>query len=383
MSFIHIPTIHSHKLNQAHFLNKNAAKATGLSIGEILTAGVIEKLSDQNILISLKGINIPANSEVNLNAGDTIRVKVESLNPQVILRIIGEKDLEGTRVADFLKWYRANPDALTQLATEAFRQFSPENLSKLMRYLPKEHLQDLPGILKSLFHASEPKGVNFVKDYLRNLGLLTESQLRKVVEGQTGVDEDEYRQHNLKSLLMKLSDDLHGLLAGNKSVDHGDRAGLKSLSEFVDRSIKTIESQQIINLVLQETESKYLFQIPILFSDSVGKRDIFVEYDRQTRDGESEGKYRIIFFLDMDILGEMIIEAELKGDKIDCLIRCTDQEITNFMAPFLEELRGNLSAAGCGVNSVKCVIGDDLTKEKFAYYQNRALYDRDVIDLFA
>ena len=383
MSFIYIPTISSHKLNQVQFQNKSSANHSDLSIGEILKASVIEKLGNQKILITLKGINLPANCEVNLKAGDTVRVKVESLNPQVILRIVEIGDPEESRAADFLRWYRTNPDALPQMMTEAFRQFNTENLGKLLRYLPKEDFQNLLKIIKSLFLSPEAKSSNFVKGYLNNLGLLTESQLRKALEGESGIDEGDFHQQNLKSLLMKLSDELHNLLAGKESFDYEEITRLRSLSEYVDSSIKTIESHQIINFVLQETESKYLFQIPVLFPDTVRKSDIFVECDRNTRREGYEGQYRIIFFLDMDILGEIMIEAELKGDKIDCLIKCGDQEVCDFISPFLTELRESLSAAGCEIDTTKCVVGRDLVKEKIDYYQGRVLYDRDVIDLFA
>jgi hypothetical protein len=383
MSFIYIPAFSNHKLNQVQFQNKTSVTHSALSIGEILKAGVIEKLGNQKILITLKDINLPANCEVNLNAGDTVLVKVESLNPQVILRIVGRGDLEEFRAADFLRWYRTNPNALSQMITEAFRQFNTENLGKLLHYLPKEDLQNLFKIIKSLFLSPEAKGTNFVKDYLSNLGLLTESQLRKALEGESGIGESDLHQQNLKSLLMQLSDDLHNLLVGKESFDHEESIRLKSLSEYVDSSIKTIESHQIINVVLQETESKYLVQIPILFPDGVRKSDIFVEYDRYACGEGHKGQYRVIFFLDMDILGEMTIEAKLKGDKIDCLIKCEGEEVCDFISPFLTELRESLSAAGCEIDTVKCVVGHDLVKEKIDYYQGMVLYTRDVIDLFA
>jgi hypothetical protein len=85
----------------------------------------------------------------------------------------------------------------------------------------------------------------------------------------------------------------------------------------------------------------------------------------------------------MDILGEMTIEAKLKGDKIDCLIKCEGEEVCDFISPFLTELRESLSAAGCEIDTVKCVVGHDLVKEKIDYYQSLVLYTRDVIDLFA
>jgi hypothetical protein len=383
MSFIYIPTVSSHKLNQVQFQNKSSAIHSGLSIGEILEAGVIEKLGNQKMLITIKGINIPANCEVNLNAGDTVLVEVESLNPQVILRIVGRGDLEESRAADFLRWYRTNPDALSQMIAEAFRQFNTENLGKLLRYLPKEDFQNLFKIIKSLFLSPNAKGSNFVKDYLSNLGLLTESQLRKILEGGSGIGESDFQQQNLKSLLMKLSDDLNNLLAGKESFDHEESIRLKSLSEYVDSSIKTIESHQIINFVLQETESKYLFQIPILFPDGVRRSDIFVEYDRNARREGHKGQYRIMIFLDMDILGEMTIETQLKGDKIDCLIKCEDEEVCYFISPSLTELRESLSVAGCEINTVKCIVERDLVKEKNDYYQSLVLYTREVIDLFA
>jgi hypothetical protein len=85
----------------------------------------------------------------------------------------------------------------------------------------------------------------------------------------------------------------------------------------------------------------------------------------------------------MDILGDMIIDTELNGGKIDCVMKCADQGVCDFISSFLEELRGSLLALGCKIDMVKCVTGADLVTEKLDYYQDRVLYNRDVIDLFA
>ena len=383
MSLIYIPTISSYQLNQAQLHNISPAASPGFSIGEILEAGVVEKLSDRRILIALKGVNLSADSEVTLNAGDKIRIKVESLHPQVILRILERGNLEEFRVADYLRWHRSNPDAISHMITEAVTQFNTGNLAKIIRYLPEEDFQKIFKLMKSLFLSPETKGNEYVKDYLGKLGMLTESQLRQVLEGKSGIGEGCFDPQNLKSLLMKISEDLHNLLAGKESFAHEDGILLNNLSKYLDSSIKTIEAHQIINVILQESESKYLFQIPILFQDGIRKGDIFVEYDRNSRGARDKSQYRIMFFLSMDILGDMIIEAQLKGDKIDCLIKCLDQEVCDFISSFLEELRNSLSAMGCQIDTVKCVAGGDLAKEKMDYYQDRVLYARDVIDLFA
>jgi hypothetical protein len=267
--------------------------------------------------------------------------------------------------------------------TEAMRQFNSANLGKLLRYLPGEDFQKIFTILKSLLYSTETKGTNFLRDYLSKLGLTMESQLRKVVEGRSGIGEGDLHAESLKGLLTELSYDLHNLLAYKNALDGEESIKLASLSKYIDSSIKTIESHQIINVILQEAENKYLFQIPILFPDGVRKGDIFVEYDRHAREKGQKGQYRIIFFLSMDILGDMIIDAELKGDKIDCVVKCADQDVCDFISSFLEELRGSLLALGCKIDMVKCVTGVDLVKEKLDYYQDRVLYNSEVIDLFA
>ena len=382
MSVIVIPATYNPKLHHTQFHNKTSAFPAALSVGEILETRVIEKLSDRNILIALKGIKIPAESEVALNKGDAVRVKVESLHPQVILRIMGGAVTEESKVVDYLRWQRANPDSVSQMVTEAFSLLNGENIGKIVRYLPEEVLRRTSQMFKLLVLTQETRGGNFVKDYLGNLGMLTESNLRKIVEGSQGVNQGDITPQNLKSLLLRLSDEIQNLLMKRDALDHEGMITLTKLSEFVESSLKTIESQQIMNFILQEAESKYLFQIPIQFPDCVRKGDIFIEYDRDTRNKEHKGNYRVIVFLNMDVLGEMIIEAKLEGTVLGCLIKCKDQETCDFVASFLEELRLTLVAAGCEINATKCVVGGDLTEEKIEYYQDRIVYAKEVVDIF-
>ncbi|MEN6319170.1 MAG: hypothetical protein ABFD82_10505 [Syntrophaceae bacterium] len=380
-----IPTISSHKLNQAQFYQKISSTLSGITIGEILETGIIEKLGDRNVLIALKGLNIPAETDVTLNVGDKLRVQVERLHPQMILRIVETGSQEESMVTDYLKLYRSNPDAFSTMMTEAMKHFSPENMDKLFCRLSGDDSHKIVNILKSLFLSSKTLDNNFLKNYLNNLGLLTESQLRKIIEGESGSDKGNFQPQNLKSLFIQLSEDIRNVFMGRETYAPEELKLLQSLSEYVDSSIKTIESQQIINYVLQESENKYLFQIPLLFPECVRKGDIFIEYDRNAGRGEQNGKYRIIIFLSMDILGDMIIDAHLTGGKINCCIKCSAHEIRDFISPFLEELREKLNAIGCKLDAVNCiaVAGGDLIEEKNDYCQGLVLYSSEVINLFA
>jgi len=324
-----------------------------------------------------------ADSEVYLNAGDKIQVKVETLHPQLVLRVIESGYSEASNIADYLRWHRSNPEALSHMMTEAMRQFNSADLGKLLRYLPGADFQKIFTVLKSLLYSTATREGNFLKDYIGKLGLTMESQLRDVVEGQENIGNGDLQVDNLKGLLTELSSDLRNILMNDNSLDVEERKALTSLSKYVDSSIKTIESQQIINIILQEAENKYLFQIPFVFPDGVKKGDVFVEYDRHSQKDGNKGRYRIIFFLNMDVLGDMIIDAELKGDKIDCVVKCMDRDLCEFVSSFTEELRKSLLAIGCKVDMVKCIAEVDLAKERTAYYHNTALYNREVIDLFA
>jgi len=158
---------------------------------------------------------------------------------------------------------------------------------------------------------------------------------------------------------------------------------LADLGRYIDSCIRTIESHQVVNLILQEAENKYLFQVPMLFPDGVRKGDIFIEYDRNARGGDDKGRYRVIFFLSMDVLGDMVIEAELTGETIGCAVKCADQNACDFVSSSLEELRGNLRDLGCKVDRIKCVTRKDLAAERMDYLQARAVYEKEAVDIFA
>jgi len=157
------------------------------------------------MLITLKGVSMQADSEVQLNAGDRIQVKVETVHPQLVLRNCRRRFLGGIRSCKLPEWHRSNPDALSNMMTEAIRQFNSADLGKLLRYLPRADFQKIFTLLKSLLYSAETKGSNFLADYLSKLGLTMESQLRKVAEGKI-----EYRQRRYSSC--KSEDPIDGVV---------------------------------------------------------------------------------------------------------------------------------------------------------------------------
>ncbi len=61
-------------------------------MGQKITAIVVRELADGRITLKLQGAMIEANNPCGLAAGDTLRLRVELLDPEVVLQIV-EREL--------------------------------------------------------------------------------------------------------------------------------------------------------------------------------------------------------------------------------------------------------------------------------------------------
>lgn len=153
---------------------------------------------------------------------------------------------------------------------------------------------------------------------------------------------------------------------------------------FIRSSLKTIDSHQVINYIFQEYEGKYMFQIPLLFPEKFGLAEIFVKF----RDQESQGKGRqgeksVLFLLNMDVLGDVVVEAKIKTKKIGCVLKCADKTVCDFIRPFLKDLGDRLTALGYEIDYLKCVIEKDNLKIKSEHSEFKNLFALEGVDILA
>ena len=71
-----------------------------LRVGEIILATVRRRLTEQRILLSLKGYSVVAEPEYPVSLGDSIRVQVLSIFPRIRLRLLSAPPASGTRSPD-------------------------------------------------------------------------------------------------------------------------------------------------------------------------------------------------------------------------------------------------------------------------------------------
>ena len=83
---------------------------------KLIQATVLEKLAGNKYTLALKNLQIPATSNIPLNVGEKLIVKVDSLQPQIVLNIEGNKNQNGdAKINEKLLQWRANPESLLQV----------------------------------------------------------------------------------------------------------------------------------------------------------------------------------------------------------------------------------------------------------------------------
>lgn len=158
----------------------------------------------------------------------------------------------------------------------------------------------------------------------------------------------------------------------------------EKLEGFIRSSLKTIDSHQIINYMFQEYEGKYMFQIPLLFPENMGLAEIFINFrDQESQDKDHQGEKSVLFLLNMDVLGDVVVEAKIKTKKIGCVLKCADKIVCDFIRPFLKDLGGRLTALGYEIDYLKCVIEKDTLKIKSEYSEFKNLFALEGVDILA
>jgi len=349
------------------------------SVGQLLEARVLGRLDGERLLINIQDQNLVARTAIPLQAGENIRVRVEGLNPLLTLvlleRSAGES-AESARTGEALQSMRAEPLALAKSLAGLLEALDPENPGAL-RTLPVKG--DAGRILQMLQDLVLPKNTVenplWIKDCLQSLGLLLESDIRKEFQrgSSTGFQE---RAVSLKELLLNLIEVLQ---------KQGDGEGGKGLSQklsLFEGALKNIENLQVLNVLFQEQEGKYLLQIPLLLSGRMTTADIFVYVDKENQQRKrSSEDYHAVFALHMDALGDIMVQAKWKGKKLGCLIECGSVEIRDFIYPSLAGLAERLGALGYQMGEMTCTVKKDLGQAREEFYQRELSLT--AVDLFA
>lgn len=355
--------------------------------GEILYAQVIEKRGSREVRLEANGLTFTAQTALSLNAGDRLHLKVEKTDSLILLTLIPPDSNESTLLRNALARVRSSPEGLLQAVKSGLEIFQGD-LQPVLQVINQADVDALLRILHTLVYSEKSlKNPSFLKEYFSNMGFLLESNLKKSLGGFPENDDrlKRARETNFKSLLGRLSSQLHRILesGGDSHLEPQFLELLKSLSDYADESLNTITSQQVANVLGQEEEQSYYFQIPLKLADDLRAVDLFIQLDdpagQQRKRRES---FQFVMFLDLDALGDLMIDVHHDEKRIQGTLKCVSPEAQDILSEFLETLNERLTLSGYGPNYLKVQLCGNIAKEKSEFLKGQILYSKELVNCF-
>jgi hypothetical protein len=366
-------------------ISRFSAPSPDVSLGEILSATVMEKSAGGKYLLALKNLCIPATSTIPLNAGETLIVKVNSLQPQIVLNIVdGPKQSGEAIVNEQLRQWWANPESLLQVINKVAEFARLIQTEDLPLTLPPKDIDKLIKLFESIiFSPRTGKNSLFLPEFISGTGLLLESTLKQLVAEAAKGMMDKPLEDNLKTLLLKLSAAVREALHENSKTDSPITAKLINISAFTDEALKSIETRQVLNTVYQDSDNGLALQIPLALGGGFRLADIFIT--REKKDGQEKKKSSsgsIVIFLDLDILGRIMISASVREGGFSCVIKCAREEGRDLIAGKLDELKGSIVATGYRVDYIDCVQEEELMRKREDFLASQFFSVIDLVNFF-
>ena len=336
--------------------------------------------------MAMKEVPIMAKSDISLNVGDKLQVKVQSVQPQIILNVIdAQKQSADAKVLERLLQWRVNPDSLTQLLSKVDEFSANLKAVDLTQAMSQKKIDVLMKLFNNIVFSSQTKtNPLFVKDFVSQIGLLLESDLSKMASLSAKDGRIPVLAENLKASLLNLSAVLTETLKDLTKLDTQITAKLMSLSSFTSEALKTIEARQVVNVVYQQNESGLYLQIPLTMGETLRQADIFITPDDKNAAGAKKySSCSVVIFLDLDYLGEINIDASVREGRIRCLIKCESEEVKLLLAASADLLKEALGNIGYGVEQIDCLKVSELKLKKTEYIEQQLLGSMDLVNQFA
>ena len=292
--------------------------------------------------IECRGSKVIAETDFDLQPGETRLVRVAGLSPRVTLRLILEETQVPARVISMLKasfsnrqtpWGSPIDDLLTGLESVPRLR----NSTLLIRSLLAEII---PG-------DKEVGSVNYIKNFIAHSGLYYESRLGKLLLSNAPPDIlNDFFSKDLKGLLLKVYADLNEMGGSNAALGGTDQAALekfKSLRSF----IKNIEFNQLVNCLRNEEDEPLFFQIPLPLKEGIETLKLYFYGKKRGGTKAKKGdNFHLTFLLNLTGMGNFKIDVKLARKVIGLTLEVEKRSTLNLVERLLPELEGRLKNRG-------------------------------------
>ena len=282
-----------------------------LELGQEIDAVVLQLLPGDRLLLELEGRQIEAESPSGLSAGQRLLLRVEQLQPQLVLHIT---ELEPTLEAEAARLLRAllpaHADAGALLEQLASLLDSETEGPPIAASLTK-----LKEAITALLSDGAPATPERLKNLFQDGGIYYEAKLLLAAKD----DPQRFRE--------TVGGDLKGLLLSALKEAAGGAVPVE-LKSAVNAQLNNIETQQAVNLLAQLDGGTFQFQIPFFTGAGFSTAALSVERDGKGGTeslGKPAGGYNLLFLLDLENFGRTRIDAHVSEREL-CVIFYVDRE---------------------------------------------------------
>jgi hypothetical protein len=335
------------------------ASLPALELGQELEGMVVEELGGGRLLLKVGATLIEAEGPGELGAGQHLRLRVEQLQPQVLLHVT---EIEPTLDAEAARLLRAHLPAHADSAEllDSLQHKLAAVLDPLSAGGPTaEKLTRLRDSIDTLLVGKRPLTSEKLQSLARDGGLFYEAKLFSAAA-------------NEGEQLLKIGDvDLKGLLL-SALEESGASAFSTGLQNALRAQLDNIETQQAVNLLAQLDGGAFQLQIPFFTGAGFSTAVLALEPDGHGPDGGSgTGKngYSVLFMLDLENFGRTRIDAYVAGKELRAVFFVDNGESLQIIRQELSGFRETLLALGYSNIQVTAKPLRDLPadkQEKFA-----------------
>ncbi len=323
-----------------------------LKIGQILSGEVVNTIDSNNAIVRFNEFEVLANTTKELTNGETLTVKVESLNPQVIMRLIEADSLPEDKLLSILKrlpiqkadFGKSIENLIKTISnTISDSDFESEPLLKF-----KEALFNFPIKLSDDIKPED------IKKIIKDSGIFYEDKILKLLE--TGLSKESIKELNndIKNKLMLFIKD---------SIPTNDNLKInKELEKGLKNLISNIETHQSVNILAQSDskinpeQKNFIFQIPYIIQNEFKTINFYLKNKKQGKGEEKlKEEYSLVFILDMINTGMLRINVNIKDKNVYCHINTEKEKVASFFKQFAPDLTKQLSSIGLNA-TVECSV---------------------------
>ncbi len=367
------------------------ARPTGLptvSVGDRVEALVLEAREGGLLLLELGDTRVLAETRQPIGEGARFAARVIRNSPQIVLQLLpGDSPGGQEALPESVSIFRSRPGLLGDM----FRQLSTL-VESLAETLPAEHFplvaaerNSLQGLLSSLIFSGSGKRVpDGAGEAPAKPAVSAGGDENPAARPAGGNEPATTSRGTLRESLLRLVEAAERELAGMEAGAPG-RKSLEQAASTARSALETLDIHRDVNILSRREGGPFVIQVPAAFPGGIRIQDLFIypEGEQEGGDGGTEESFRVVLCLNMEALGDILVDARLSGGRMTGALRCGTEEVRQFLQSGMDELKERLGAAGFPEAGIVFLADPDITRTILDRKRSLPIFQRDAVNLYA